>query len=162
MPHIAVTRKDSVVDQLDRVRRRLEERAYDLFRRRSGAPGDALADWLAAEREILMKTPVELREKNGVFTLIAPVEGIEAKDLSVDLTAEHIVIKGETTQTQSKTDGQVQQAEFMAGECFQTVHFPRPVDPAKAKAEYRNGVLTVTVPAAQEAAPAKTGKSEAA
>jgi hypothetical protein len=31
---------------------RIRERAYEMFRARNGAPGDAGADWLAAEREL--------------------------------------------------------------------------------------------------------------
>jgi hypothetical protein len=31
---------------------RIRARAYDIFRRRSGGPGDAVADWLQAEREL--------------------------------------------------------------------------------------------------------------
>jgi len=161
MPNIAVTQTSSVVDQLERVRRRLEQRAYDLFRRRNGAPGDALADWLTAEQEMLTKPAVELREEEGCFTLIAPVDGFAPKDMSVDVTSEDMVIRGGTTHTQSKTKGQVHQSEFMARELFQSVHFPKPVDPTRAKAEYRNGVLTVTVPAASEA-PARAVKIEAA
>jgi HSP20 family protein len=161
MPNIAVTQKDSLIDQLERVRHRLEQRAYDLFRRRDGAPGDALADWLTAEHEMLTKPTVELREEKGVFTVIAPADGFDPKDMSVDLTSEDMVIKGETTHTQSKTKGQVQQSEFTSRELFQSVHFPKPVDPTKAKAEYRNGVLTVTVPAASEA-PTKAVTIEAA
>ncbi|HZP46710.1 MAG TPA: DUF2934 domain-containing protein [Candidatus Binataceae bacterium] len=30
----------------------IRERAYELFLRRDGAPGDALSDWLDAEREL--------------------------------------------------------------------------------------------------------------
>lgn len=160
MSNIAVTQRDSVVDQLERVRRRLEQRAYDLFRRRDGGPGDALADWLTAEQEMLTKPPAELHEEKGVFTVIAPVDGFAPKEMSVDVTSEDMVIKG-TTHTQSKTEGHVRQSEFMSRELFQFVHFPKPVDPAKAKAKYRNGVLTVSVPAAREA-PTKAVWSQAA
>jgi HSP20 family molecular chaperone IbpA len=42
----------------------------------------------------------------------------------------------------------VHHSEFTAADLFRSVHLPRLVDPGKAKAEYRNGLLTVTVPAA--------------
>lgn len=41
--------------------------------------------------------------------------------------------------------------EFVTGHVFRSVHFPKPVDVAKAKAEYKNGLLTVTAPIAPEA-----------
>jgi len=34
-------------------REQIERRAYEIFRRRSGEPGDPTADWLQAERELL-------------------------------------------------------------------------------------------------------------
>ena len=100
----------------------------------------------------MLWTPaVELREKDGTFTVLAALAGVEPKDVSVDVTAQDMVIKAETTHTHSKAEGQVHQCEFTAGQLFRSVHFPRPVDPAKAKAECRNGLLTVTIPTAAEA-----------
>lgn len=34
-------------------KQRVRRRAYDIYCARNGAPGDALSDWLSAEREIL-------------------------------------------------------------------------------------------------------------
>jgi len=39
-------------------REQIEQRAYELYLARGGRPGDALGDWLAAERELLSGTPV--------------------------------------------------------------------------------------------------------
>jgi Protein of unknown function (DUF2934) len=36
----------------DRMQARIRERAYEIFLQRGGGPGDALRDWLRAEREI--------------------------------------------------------------------------------------------------------------
>ena len=46
--------------------------------------------------------------------------------------------------------GDVHQCEFTSGQIFRSVHFPKAVDVANAKAEYRNGLLTVTAPIARE------------
>ena len=39
-------------------REQIEQRAYELYLARGGRPGDALGDWLAAERELRLGTPV--------------------------------------------------------------------------------------------------------
>lgn len=159
MAKVSITQKDSILDQLEHIRHRIAQRAYDLFLQRNGVSDDAVADWLTAEREILWRPQVELREEDGVFTVLAALAGVEPKDVSVDVTDRDAVIKAEAARTSSKTQRRVHQSEFAAGRLFRSVHFPRPVDPGKARAEYRNGLLTLTVPCAPEAA-AKSAKTK--
>ncbi len=151
MSNVSITQKDSIFDQIERIRHRIEQRAYELFRHRDGGTDDPLDDWLRAEEQILWKPAVELREKDGTFTVLAALAGVEPKDVIVDVTSQDLVIKAETSHEHSSTTGQVHQCEFVRGQLFRSVHFPNPVDPDKAKAEYRNGLLTVTVPAAPKA-----------
>lgn len=157
MASVAVTRKDSIFDQIEQLRHRIEARAYELFRWRDGASNPA-ADWLAAEQELVCKPAVELREKDGTFIVMAAVPGVEAKDVNVEITPEDVVIKAAATHRRTHTEGEVHLSEFAAADLFRSVHFPKAVDPTKAKAEYRNGLLTVTVPVM----PAKTAAAKAA
>lgn len=46
---------------LDVSHEQIERRAYELYLARGGRAGDALGDWLAAERELLSGTPVSPR-----------------------------------------------------------------------------------------------------
>ena len=151
MASVPVTRKDSIVDQLEQVHQQIARRAHELFRNSGALWGDHIADWFNAEQEVLWKPAVEMLEKDGTLTVSAALAGVDPKDVKVDITAEDLVIKGETEHTHSKDHGQVHQCEFTSGQIFRSVHFPKPVDVGKAKAEYRNGLLTVTVPVAAEA-----------
>jgi HSP20 family protein len=149
--NVPVTRKDSILDQIEQVRHRIAQRAHELFRQRDGLPGDPTADWLAAEREIVWKPAVDLREKDGTFTIVAALPGVQAEDVRVDVSPEDVVIKAAGTHACSDTKGQVHQCEFATAELFRPVHFPKRVDSAKARADYRDGLLTVTVAAAPAA-----------
>jgi HSP20 family molecular chaperone IbpA len=151
MANVSVTRKDSMLDQIEQIRHRIAQRAYELFRQRDGSPGDPTADWLTAEREIVWKPAVDLQEKDGTFTIVAALPGVEAKDVSVDISPEDVVIKAARTHACSDTKGHVHQCEFATAELFRPVHFSKRVDSAKAKADYRDGLLTVTVAAAPTA-----------
>ena len=151
MASVPMTQKDSIIDQLEQMHQRIAERAYEVFRGRGTLWGDTWADWFTAERETVWKPAVELREKDGTFTVAAALAGVDPKDINVDITPQDIVIKATTEHTHSTDEGQVHQCEFVAGEVFRSVHFPKPVDVAKAKAEYRNGLLTVTAPIVPEA-----------
>lgn len=44
--------------------------------------------------------------------------------------------------------GHVHRCELTAGEVFRSLTFPKAVDAARAKAEYQNGILNITVPIA--------------
>jgi HSP20 family protein len=150
MANVPMIQKDSIGDQLEQLHKRIAQRAFELFRGRGAPWGDEWTDWFAAERETVWKPAIELREKDSAFTVEAALAGIDPKDVKVDITPQDIVIKAESKHTHSKDEGQVHQCEFVAGQVFRSVHFPKPVDVAKAKAEYRNGMLTVTAPIAPE------------
>jgi HSP20 family molecular chaperone IbpA len=150
MANIVTTQKDSIVDQLEQLHQRIARRAHELFRGRDGW-GDAFGDWFSAEQELVSKPAIELREKDGTFTIDAALPGVDAKDINVDITSQDVVIKASTEHKHTEDKGQVHRCEFMAAEFFRSLPFPKAVDAAKAKADYQNGMLKITVPIAQEA-----------
>jgi HSP20 family protein len=154
---IEVRKSDTVFDDLDRLHQAISRRAYDLFRN-GGAlwgGGGALADWLTAERELVSRPAVELRQKNSQFEVLAALPGVEAKDLDVQITPEDVLIKAEATHEHATDVGTVHLCEFEGGKIFRSVHFPEKIDPESAKAEYRNGMLHLTATIAKAAAAQK-------
>ena len=151
MASVPMTRKDSISDQLEQLHQRIARRAYELFQGRDGFWSDPFGDWLTAEQELVWKPAVELREQDGNFTLQAALPGVEAKDIKVDITPQHVVIKTATEHTHATDEGEVHCCEFAAGQVFRSVTFPKAVDVARARAEYQNGLFNLTVPIAPEA-----------
>jgi len=149
MAKVPMTQKDSIVDQLEQLHQRIASRAYDLFRGRNGW-GDAFGDWLSAENELVSKPAVELREQDGTFAVAVALPGVEAKDITVDITSQDVVIKAATERKQAEDKGQVHRCEFTSGQYFRSLPFPKTVDTTKAKAEYQNGMLSITVPIVPE------------
>jgi HSP20 family protein len=150
MANVQMTLKHSIDDEIEELQQQVTQRAYELFEGRGTQCGDALADWLTAERELIGKPPVELRENDGTFTLKAALAGVDPKNIDVDITSQDVVIKAETERRHSSDEGHVHQSEFIAGQIFRAVRFPKPVDVRKARAEFRNGLLTVTAPVVPE------------
>jgi len=150
MANISMTQKDSIVDQLDLLHQRIASRAYALFCSREGW-GDAFGDWISAEQELVAKPAVEVRENDGTFTISAALPGVEAKDITVDITPQDVVIKAVTVHEHTEEKGQIHHCEFTAGQIFRSLPLPKAVDATKAKAEYQNGMLNITVPIAQAA-----------
>jgi len=149
MANVPTTKKDSIVEELEQMHGRIARRAYDLFQGRSGS-SDAFNDWLSAESELVWKPAVEVREHDGTLN-VAAIPGVEAKDITVEITPQDVVIKAATEHRHTETKGQVHRCEFTAGQLFRALPFPKTVDATKAKADYQNGMLHITVPIAAAA-----------
>jgi HSP20 family protein len=151
MGEVAVQKKDSFWEQIQKMEDRIMRRAYDIFRANGSEFGKDLDNWLAAERELIWKPAIELKEKDNQFELQVVVAGIDPKDLKVEITSDELLVRGETKTEKSEDKGEVHTSELQAGSLFRSVRFPKKIDSDKAKAEIKNGLLTVTVPIAEEA-----------
>jgi HSP20 family protein len=155
MASLQITRKESVLDEMEQLHRRIAERAFTLSRQRNGFENDPVGDWLAAEQELVWKPAIEVREQDETVTILAALPGVEPKNIEVDVTPQDVVIKAELAHTHSAEEGLVHRCEFVAGQAFRSITLPRPIDAAKAKAELQHGMLRVTAPIASAARPTR-------
>jgi HSP20 family molecular chaperone IbpA len=151
---IEVKKPQTLLDELEKLHQAITQRAYDLFRTGSSW-GGPLADWLNAERELIAKPAVELRQRDGQFEVSAALPGIDAKDIDLQITPEELLIKAETTREKKTDKSTVHMSEFSCGQVFRSVRFPERIDPETAKAEYKNGMLQLTATIAKSAAAKK-------
>jgi HSP20 family molecular chaperone IbpA len=142
MAAVTIRRRDSLLEDLEQLQRRIAARAHQLFLDRHGEPGDALGDWLAAEQALLSKTSVDVSERDGVFVMVAHVPQMKPKDLFVDIADQDLLLRASMSHSRSTNTRE----RSMAGELFEQIRLPKPVDAARATAEWRRGVLTITVP----------------
>ena len=151
MGEVAVQKTESFWDELQQMEDRVMRRAYDIFQGKGSAFGNDLDDWLAAERELVWKPAIELKEKDNQFDVQVDVAGVDPKDIKVEVTPNDLLIKGETKTEKKDEKGDVHTSEFKSGSLFRSVHFPKRVDTNKVKAEIKNGLLTVVAPIAEDA-----------
>lgn len=149
---IAPRKAETIVNELEQLHNTISRRAYDLFRTRGDLWGSSLADWLNAERQLVWKPAIELRQKDNQFEVLAATPGVEAKDLDVQITPEDVLIKADIGHKHTPEEGAVQLCEFNGGQLFRSVHFPEQIDPDSATAEYRNGMLRLTASRAKASA----------
>jgi len=94
--------------------------------------------------------PAEMEETPDAIHLKLEVPGMDAKDLDVQVTAEAVSIKGER-KSESKTEEKgMTRTEFRYGSFQRVIPLPAKVQNDKVKAEYKDGILTLNLPKAEE------------
>lgn len=142
---------DSVLAEVEGVQRHIAQRAQEIFRARGGAVGQALEDWMKAERETLWRPALEVRRTKDAFVVEAAVAGVDPKQFDVQVTPTELVLSAHVHHSDREQEGEVVLCEFANGPLFRSYTFLEPVDPVRVSAEYRNGLLRVTAPLAQPA-----------
>lgn len=97
--------------------------------------------------------PLDLHETKDNFIVKAELPGMKKEDIEVSLHNGSLSISGERKNEEKFEGANVYRSERSFG-CFQrTITLPAAVAADKIKAQYKDGVLTVTLPKAEEAKP---------
>ncbi|HBB35182.1 MAG TPA: molecular chaperone [Cyanobacteria bacterium UBA8803] len=92
----------------------------------------------------------EMHDDTEAIHLKIEVPGMEAKDIDVQVTAEAVSISGERkSETRTEEQG-ITKSEFRYGKFQRVIPLPSRIQNTQVKAEYKNGVLTLTLPKAEE------------
>jgi HSP20 family protein len=93
--------------------------------------------------------PIEVQYKDGNFVVSAELPGLRDEDVSVAITDDSIVISGERQEQHEETQGGMRRSELRYGQFYRAIPLPDGADPEKAQAEFKNGVLQITVPVSE-------------
>jgi HSP20 family protein len=148
---LPVRKTESIFDQIAAMNDRILKRAFEIFDGNGHIFGRDLDDWLQAERELVWKPAIEMEEKDNEIRLQVAMPGVDPKDIDIEVTSEHILVKAETRHEHNSEEGQVHVCEFTSGNLFRSVRLPKKIDPEKVKAEFKNGMLSMTAEIAKEA-----------
>lgn len=96
--------------------------------------------------------PLDLRETDNAYVIRAELPGVQPENVQVQVQDNTLQISGEVKQEQQEEgQGQWVLRERRYGRFQRTLTLPRPVQSNQANAEFENGILTVTLPKAEEA-----------
>ncbi|MCC6349157.1 MAG: Hsp20/alpha crystallin family protein [Candidatus Eisenbacteria bacterium] len=101
--------------------------------------------------ESLMAPPVDVEETAEAYIFRADLPGMTEKDVRVSLEGDTLTLRGERKREAEKTSGDVHRTERVFGVFERSFTLPAPVRGEQVKASYRNGVLEIRVPKAEEA-----------
>jgi len=97
------------------------------------------------------KPAVELQDTEDSLILRAEVPGIEGKDLDIRVTREAVAISGEHRYEKKTDERGYFRSEFRYGKFQRVIPLPVPIQNEQVQAEFKNGILTLTLPKVTEA-----------
>jgi HSP20 family protein len=115
---------------------------------------EPLAEFARTSHLLSGWTPaLDLHEDKDNFVVKAEVPGMKKEDIEVTLHDGALSISGERKRDEKFEDAQVYRSERFVGRFQRTINLPAAVAADKIKAQYKDGVLTVTLPKTEEAKP---------
>lgn len=115
-------------------------RGHELLRREAGF---VPAEW---------SPRVDVVERDGRFVVRADLPGLSKDEVKVELSDHLLTIQGERKQEKKEEREGCRYSECMYGSFYRAIPLPEGADPSKATAEFRHGVLEVTMPSTAPAA----------
>jgi len=94
---------------------------------------------------------VELYEDKEKFTIRAEIPGMKKEDIDVSLSGNTVTISGEKKREEEQKKGDTYRSERFFGRFQRNITLAQPVNADKIQASYKDGVLTLSVPKAEEA-----------
>jgi HSP20 family protein len=96
---------------------------------------------------------VDMYQTDNEVVVKASLPGIKADEVQINVTGEVLTIKGETRQNDESNDKAWHIREQRWGMFERSIGLPTPVVADKARADFENGIVTITLPKAEEAKP---------
>jgi len=95
--------------------------------------------------------PVDVQETADAFVIHADLPGVAQKDIQVKLEGELLTIRAERAREQSESQNGIHRFERAYGSFERTFTVTAPVRGDQVQATYKDGVLEVRLPKAEEA-----------
>jgi HSP20 family protein len=96
---------------------------------------------------------VDMYETDEAVVVKSAIPGIDPDDLNISITGDTLTIKGET-----KAEEKIEEENYICRErCYgafsRSMTVPVPIVADEAEADFENGILTLTLPKAEEVKP---------
>lgn len=96
---------------------------------------------------------VDMYQTENEIVVKAALPGIKADEVQINITGDVLTLKGEVKQQEDVKEKAYHIHEQRWGTFERTLVLPANVVADKAKADFENGILTITLPKAEEAKP---------
>jgi HSP20 family protein len=156
-PQTGLTRRESYLPRASQspftFMRRFSEEMDRLFEDFGFSSGRIASSWgrgfgrLGELEKSLWAPPVEVFERGDQLIVRADLPGLTKDDIDVDITDDAIVIRGERRQQKEENEEGYYRSERSYGSFYREIPLPAGINTEEANANFRNGVLEITLPA---------------
>jgi HSP20 family protein len=108
---------------------------------------------MAPSGERMWAPAVDIWEDKDNLVLMFEIPGIRDKDVHVSITEDRLTVRGERRFDRDVKNESYHRLERVYGKFERNVQLPMPVQSDKVKAVYRDGVLEISLPKAEEVKP---------
>lgn len=123
----------------------LQDRINRMFNEQTRATEETSRTWAPV---------VDILETEGDLVVRAEIPGMSRDDIEIEITSESLTIKGERKFDEESKD-KFLRVERPYGPFQRSFSIGVPVDASKVKATYKEGVLEIVIPKAEEVKPKK-------
>lgn len=96
---------------------------------------------------------VDMYETDQAVVIKSSVPGVKPEDLDITITGDTLTIKGKTKAEEKVEEANYIRQERRYGAFSRSLTLPTSIVAEKARAEFENGVLSLTLPKAEEVKP---------
>jgi HSP20 family protein len=97
-------------------------------------------------RQMPVAPKIDVSETDNEIQVTAEMPGIDQNDVDVLLEDDRLIIRGEKKEEREDKDRNYHLRERVQGAFSRTLPLPFAPDPNQVKAEFKNGVMTITIP----------------
>jgi HSP20 family protein len=135
--------------EMDRLMDSFFERGFGSLWREGGAQED---DW---QGRALWSPQIDVQQRNDSVIVRADLPGVSKENVQVEVEGDALIISGQRREQREEggDDQSYRLLERSYGSFYRSVPLPQGVDPDRIEAAMRDGVLTVTLPLAENARP---------
>ena len=127
------------------VRNQMDQIVGDLFREPAGWQGNGDGGHI--------RLPLDVSEDDNSYNLKASLPGIDPADLEISFSENSLTIRGETHAESVGENAKWHLRERSFGKFVRSITMPAAVNADEISADYEDGVLTLTLPKAEEVKP---------
>jgi len=96
---------------------------------------------------------IDMFQTDDKIVVKAALPGMKSDEVQINITGEVLTLKGEVQQNQEMEEKAWHMREQRFGSFERSIALPTDVVADKAKADFENGILTITLPKAEEVKP---------
>lgn len=129
---------------LARMQQTMNEMFNDLF------SGFGMPRWSGLPQPSVWMPALDLYQQNNMLIAECAVPGMKKDDIKITVTADSLVIEGEFKRQEVKKADNYYHSELESGSLYRKIALPVQIKTDEVKAMVENGILKVTMPAAEK------------